>query len=156
LMRPRTVMRRITVWVGSKLARFTSTAPISAVGPGGDEERDMIRHGGVGNSESDRDAVEKTRFGQRSAFADEIIADVTHHCVLRDTQLVCSEQRLICAAIGIGADSFEEPGFLGVEKPELDLHALSRTSMCGVEDVSAEPGGHEQSNSSEQRGSRSV
>src|SRR5947209_5574412 len=74
--------------------RFTLTAAIGGVGPGGNQERDVIFCGGIRDNEADRDAVEK-------AALTEVIADEKDQLVVAGFHFVAGEQRSVSAAVRI-------------------------------------------------------
>src|SRR6476660_7537853 len=52
-------IRSITIGARSVRSPFTLASPVSAIGPGGDKKGNVVGHVRVGNSESDRDAIQK-------------------------------------------------------------------------------------------------
>src|SRR5437764_8868826 len=81
--------------------RFTLTAAVGGVGPGGNQKRDVIFCGGIRDNEADRDAVEE-------AALTEVIADEKDQLVVAGFHFVAGEQRSVSAAVRIRLDAREQ------------------------------------------------
>ena len=97
----------------------------------------MVGCSGVSDSETDRETIEETSLRRRMTFAGEVIADVKNEFVLASTKFASDQQRLIGSPVGIGSHRFQQHSLVGVKRPEFNLHALRRTAVGGIEDVSA-------------------
>src|SRR4029077_6941093 len=103
----------------------------------------MISRVRISDSEPDRDTIEEADLRRDIAIRREVIADIKNYFILAHTNFVGRQQRLIGPSIGIRSDAFQELAFVRVQRPEFDLHALGGTAVSCIEDVSAEPCGHE-------------
>jgi hypothetical protein len=97
----------------------------------------MVGGVGISNSESDGNPIEETNARLGAAFTDEIISDEKDEFVMAFFQLLSGKERLICAAVGVGANGLQQLQLLLVRIPQFDLHVLSGTAVGRIENVSA-------------------
>jgi hypothetical protein len=118
--------RSIGCWM-LVLGAFPSASAIGAVSPWRNEQWDVIFRCGVGDNESDWDAIEKTAFS-------EIIADIKNEFVSSSRHFVTREQGRFRAAIGICLDRLEQGR--SIDRPKLDLDPGGGTAPHRVQDMS--------------------
>src|SRR5258708_4888190 len=121
-----------------KSAINVSAPAVGAVGPGGDEQRDVVAGGGVGDGEADGHTVEERTVLQ---MRDEIVLHEKQQLVAAHGHLRAGEQGAVGAAVGIGRDGLEQR-VLAVIFPKLDPHPGGGPAGGEVEDVGAEFAGH--------------
>src|SRR5882757_5951763 len=121
-----------------RAAMGASASPIGGVAVGGDQQRDMIVPGGVGDAEADHDLIQERRIRQRDTLAGEIAADMKDELIGSGKKRSAFQQGMIAAPIGIGCQRQERAtgnsGARWVEPVQLDVDALRRPASGGIED----------------------
>src|SRR6185437_8142937 len=126
--------RRMTMALVSWLA-----SPIRAIAPGRDEQRHVIVRRGIGDVEAHRHMAEE-RLVACHPLPCEVFANVEEQLIGASGEVGASKQRLIGAAIGIGAycDETFATAARRIETPKLDAHIGGRAAAREVEDMCGE------------------
>src|SRR3712207_4435515 len=118
-----------------------STSSVRAVGPGRDEQGDVVVGVGVGYAEPDRDAPEERRLRQVRAPG-EVPGDVEDDLVHADAELPLPEQGRVRPAIPVCPERLQQAPLVVIERVQLQRHAGGGPAVGGVEDVGGQPAAH--------------
>src|ERR1035438_5326271 len=104
----------------------------------------MVRGSCVGDAELNRHPVEKEHLRPGGDHPGEVVTHMKDQLVASDSHLLGSKQWLFGAAIGIGADTFQQLSGPVGERPELDLHVARGAALGDVQNMSGEFRRHSQ------------